>query len=1046
MALFQHSIVQKYLNTQANIETAWQVFQQNFQIKEKQENIRQSKEEQYQEGFLNDLFVSVLGYTLNPNVGYNLITEQKNKKNSKKADGAIIFNENGIEKIVAVIELKGMDTTDLNKIEQQAFNYKNSHNCAYVITSNFQKLRFYIQSNEEYLEFDLFKLKFEDFRLMYLCLALDNIRLDIPLKLKNESLIEEEKITLKLYKEYSNFKTELYHDLVKNNPNHDPVLLFQKTQKLLDRFLFILFAEDKYLLEPNFLYKLIEEWENLKKMRVMISLYDHVKQYFHFLDVGLKDEKGEIFAYNGGLFKHDERLNTLTISDDILKQHLLSLIKYDFNSEVDVNILGHIFENSINELDELKAELNGEQIAKSQTKRKKDGVFYTPKYITHYIVKQTVGVLCENKKQELDILDEYYYSDKKQQAKTKQKHLAKLQQYREWLLQLTICDPACGSGAFLNEALNFLIAEHAYIDELESKLFGGGLVFQEVRNHILENNLFGVDINQESVEIAKLSLWLRTAEPHRKLSNLNHNLQCGNSLIDDPNVAGDKAFNWQQAFPHVFEKGGFDVVIGNPPYVRAELLPTNDLKYYQNNYQVFNGSGDLFSYFYELSFSILKNTGLFGFISNTFDKTTAGETLRNYLKNNKKIIDYIDFTEVQIFSGATTYPVIIIASNNYQDDNIFAYRKIPKFMQNNINIEQVSQTLVAQNSLDNMAWAFNDMKVAKIIETIKKLPTVRELYGKCYRGVITGLNEAFIIDKATKDKLIAEDSHCASIIEPVYEGKDLSKWVNLEIEKYMIGLYPAKKLDIENYPSIKSYFMNFGYERLQQIGGTGHRKKTSNKWFETQDSIGYWQELAKNKIVWSNLQNSNKFSFDTKGYAINAPACLLPTDDKSLLAILNSKIVWKFLTSICVVRSGGYIEVKPQYFEQIPIPPMKSEQKENLTLLTDQMLLLNEQLQLIQSKFVRLLERKFEIELNKALLNWQTLSFKDFIKELGKKKIKLSLADEVEWEEFFLAEQKKALHLTQQIEQTDRTINQLVYELYGLTEEEIALIEQEISS
>lgn len=482
-------------------------------------------------------------------------------------------------------------------------------------------------------------------------------------------------------------------------------------------------------------------------------------------------------------------------------------------------------------------------------------------------------------------------------------------------------------------------------------------------------------------------------------------------------------------------------MIGNPPYVRAELLPTDDLKYYQNNYRVFNGSGDLFSYFYELSFKILNNNGLFGFISNTFDKTTAGETLRNYLKSTKQIVDYIDFTEVQIFSGATTYPVIIIASNNHHVENIFTYRKIPKSMQNAVNIEQAPQTLVAQDSLDNSAWAFNDIKVAKIIETIKQLPTVRELYGKCYRGVITGLNEAFIIDKATKDKLIAEDSHCASIIEPVYEGKDLNKWTNLAIEKYMIGLYPAKKLDIENYPSIKSYFINFGYERLQQIGGTGHRKKTSNKWFETQDSIGYWQELAKNKIVWSNLQNSNKFSFDTKGYAINAPACLLPTDDKSLLAILNSKIVWKFLTSICVVRSGGYIEVKPQYFEQIPIPPITSEQKESLISLTDQMLSLNEQLQLIQSKFVRLLERKFEIEPSKALLNWQNLSFKEFVKELAKKKVKLSLADEVEWEEFFLAEQQKALSLQADIDSTDRTIDAKVYALYGLDEDEIALIE-----
>src|SRR5690606_1758290 len=120
-----------------------------------------------------------------------------------------------------------------------------------------------------------------------------------------------------------------------------------------------------------------------------------------------------------------------------------------------------------------------------------------------------------------------------------------------------------------------LIAEHRYIDELQAKLFGDSFVLTDIENSILENNLFGVDLNEESVEIAKLSLWLRTAQPNRKLNNLNNNIKCGNSLIDDPAVAGDKAFNWAQEFPTVFAKGGFDVIIGNPPYVRVQGLKEN---------------------------------------------------------------------------------------------------------------------------------------------------------------------------------------------------------------------------------------------------------------------------------------------------------------------------------------------------------------------------------------------------------------------------------------------------------------------------------------
>ncbi|HAB26918.1 MAG TPA: restriction endonuclease subunit M, partial [Xanthomarina gelatinilytica] len=194
-----------------------------------------------------------------------------------------------------------------------------------------------------------------------------------------------------------------------------------------------------------------------------------------------------------------------------------------------------------------------------------------------YIVDNTVGKLCEEKKTELDIQEADYEKERKGRKSTTLKNLTqKLEDYRKWLLQITICDPACGSGAFLNQALEFLIAEHQYIDELQAKLFGDAMILSEVENSILENNLFGVDINEESVEIAKLSLWLRTAQKGRKLTSLNNNIKCGNSLIECPEVAGDKAFNWEKEFPEVFAKGGFDVIIGNPPYVDIKGLD-NDL-------------------------------------------------------------------------------------------------------------------------------------------------------------------------------------------------------------------------------------------------------------------------------------------------------------------------------------------------------------------------------------------------------------------------------------------------------------------------------------
>ncbi|MBF2092097.1 N-6 DNA methylase, partial [Flavobacterium psychrophilum] len=631
MSLFQNSVVSKYLKNQnaTLLVQKWEAYKNHFLNLKVQEDIKGLKEEQYQGEFLEDLFVKILGYTKpasSTETKFNLTTEYKNVKDSKKADGAIIIND----KVIAVIELKGTNTTDLGKIETQAFGYKNNQpDCVYVITSNFEKIRFYIDNAIEFLEFNLFQLTKTEFELLYLCLAYDNLSKGIAKTIKDESVSQEDVITKKLYKDYSLFKRELYQNLVALNPQYEPIELFKKSQKLLDRFLFIFFAEDRNLLPTNLIFRINKEWQNLRTMRIEVSLYDRYKIYFNDLNSGAKVqlpafsqttsnvvEEHQIFAYNGGLFKADAILDHIKIDDAVLFKHTENLSNYDFASEVDVNILGHIFENSLNELDEIKAQLEGESIDKTKTKRKKDGVFYTPKYITKYIVENTIGKLCEEKKTELQLVDEDYTTDKKRQKKTLQALIDKVETYRSWLLQLTICDPACGSGAFLNQALDFLIAQHQYIDELKAKLFGDTFVLSDVETSILENNLFGVDLNEESVEIAKLSLWLRTAQPNRKLNDLSSNIQCGNSLIDDPKIAGDKAFNWQQSFAKVFANGGFDVIIGNPPYVSIYNMNSSDRDYF-NLSKEYNSTYlkyDLYVLFIEKGIKILKNNGEIGYI------------------------------------------------------------------------------------------------------------------------------------------------------------------------------------------------------------------------------------------------------------------------------------------------------------------------------------------------------------------------------------------------------------------------------------------------
>ncbi|MEE9408919.1 MAG: DNA methyltransferase [Polaribacter sp.] len=593
MALFQKSVLNKYLKLQdaTLIDKAYKKFCKYFHNPKIQQNILVSKEEQFQQKFLIELFEKVFDYTIFPDEKYNITTEFKNLRGAKKADGAILVDG----KALCVIELKGTNTKDLESIRQQAFDYKSNHpTCKYIITSNFEKIRFYIETSDELEEFNLFTLTKKEFELLYLCIHKDNLLNNIPLSIKKDSIVVEESITKKFYNDYSLFKRELFRDLVKQNLKNEvfrtelqkedtdtakkkiKLSLFKKSQKLIDRFLFIFFAEDRGLLPPNSTIKILKDWNKLAELDAEVPLYNRFKLYFKYLDQGRAgtNKKAEIFAYNGGLFKPDPILDSIILDDSLLYKHTKALSEYDFESQVDVNILGHIFENSLNEIESVNAEIEGADFDKQKTKRKKDGVFYTPKYITKYIVDNTIGKLCNEKKAEFTIIEKDFTPNR--QTATKRKLLSSLENYREWLLQITICDPACGSGAFLNQALDFLIKEHTFIDELQTKLLGGGFVFPNIENTVLENNIFGVDLNEESVEIAKLSLWLRTAQPRRKLNSLNNNIKCGNSLIDSKAVAGDKAFTWETEFKQVFEKGGFDVVIGNPPW-NSKISP-NDSK------------------------------------------------------------------------------------------------------------------------------------------------------------------------------------------------------------------------------------------------------------------------------------------------------------------------------------------------------------------------------------------------------------------------------------------------------------------------------------
>jgi len=1031
MAFFQTSVVNKYLNSQDKdiVKQAYEKFTAYFHNHEIQKNIRNAKEEQFQEGFLRELFVNVLGYTLNPNPEFNLTTEFKNEQGAKKADGAILYDS----KALAVIELKGTNTTDLDKVAAQAFGYKNNQSsCIYIITSNFEKLRFYIDNQVEHIEFNLFTLTEEQFKLLWFCLNKDSLIAGAPEKAKKESLVADENVTKQLYKDYSAFKNDLWLNMIKNSPEADQLLLYKKTQKLLDRFLFIFFSEDSGLLPPNSISSMVARWEILQEQDAYKPLYDIFKQFFSYINTGKKGKtnQDDIFAYNGGLFLPDDILENISIDDAVIHPHVMKLTAYNFESDVNVNILGHIFENSLNEIENVRARLEGIDVDKKQTKRKKDGVYYTPKYITKYIVDNTVGKLCEEKKVELGIDEsEYAKGSVGRQKRTRQKLYDNLNNYRDWLLTLTICDPACGSGAFLNQALEFLIAEHAYTDELEIKLFGEGIPFRYVTDKILENNLFGVDINEESVEIAKLSLWLRTAEKGRKLTSLNNNIKCGNSLVDDPKIAGDLAFNWEKSFPDVFAKGGFDVVITNPPYVRADspgnLLPFRKYMVSCGKYQTLKGKWDLYIPFIELSIQLLTSKGLLSLIipDAYCHADYSTQSLKYFMDNSMlEMIDY--YPNIEVFSNIGVKSVIVTLNKGKVDSSFIC--KIHS-----------ADSSYSEMRLDKYPKSFRLDFSPSLIENVTAGVSISEvLY--ISKGIVGNSDEKKYKGEFKVGDLLSDifnDNHS----KLYYEGKNINKW-GLENERWI-------EYGTERSPSKwsrKGFPEFFDAEKLVVMRSPGKIPRAfldNEKGIFNESAIGFvrWVDLkgVKNRSLSKSFVNEEeRLSFEkiSSNFEVHY-----------LLGIMNSKLIRYELNS----NRRSNIHIYPDDWRKISIVSTSLEIRKKIVEKVETIINCTSNFKKHRFIFCSYLRSQFQKkDLSKKLQSWYELEPDIFLKELNyiiKKEggNKISKIDEMEWIEVLEVKKSEAKVLQEEIDRAEKEIDQIVYKLYELTEEEIKIVESE---
>ena len=497
-------------------------------------------------------------------------------------------------------------------------------------------------------------------------------------------------------------------------------------------------------------------------------------------------------------------------------------------------------------------------------------------------------------------------------------------------------------------------------------------------------------MNRESVEITKLSLWLKSANKNKTLTTLENNIKCGNSLIKDKEIAKDFVFDWEKEFPEVFKNGGFDIVIGNPPYVRQETI--KEIKpYLEQNYKVYTGVADLYCYFYELGYNLLKDNGYLGFItSNKWFRAKYGEKLREFLLSNTEFYNIVDYNGTKVFEGATVDSNILIFKKNRVKNSIFSLQ-----IADTIPIEY------EQEKLSKESFIFINQNEDSIKEKIERIgKPLKEWDININRGITTGLNDAFIIDKETKDKLLEEDYKNSEIIKPLLRGKDIEKYNINYADFYLINSHNGKAgkgaIDIENYPQIKKWLERFE----PKLSKRADKGKTP---FNLRN-CAYLKEFEKEKIVWQRVTKENTFALAEKDtFILDSMAFLsnIEKEKKYLLGILNSKLIYFYLNQYTHKYGNNGFLLSNQYVEKLPIKPYNNEIE-------------------LENKVDLILEN------NKKLSSYKEL--------LGRAK-KNKKYDEI-------IDLEKLVEKTQdEIKKLDYEINQMVYKIYELTVDEIKIIE-----
>lgn len=826
--------------------------------------------------------------------------------------------------------------------------------------------------------------------------------------------------------EIESWRELLARHLALRNKNLTQRELNFAVQMTIDRIIFLRICEDRG----------IEDYERLKALLKGTGVYQRLCDLFQQADD----------RYNSGLFHFkkekeipappDTLTPTLVLDDKPLKEIIKRLYypesPYEF-SALPADVLGQVYEQFLGKVIRLTP-AHQVAIEEKPEVRKAGGVYYTPTFIVDYIVKHTLGKLLKGKKPGA----------------------------RGSASKLKIVDPACGSGSFLLVAYQYLLDWHRdrYVEDGPEKhhkeLYQGSgglwLLTTQEKKRILLNNIYGVDIDPQAVEVTKLSLLLKVLEGESKqtlvsqlrlfheraLPDLDCNIKCGNSLIDsnfystptlplfdDETQYRINAFDWVSAFPQAFsdDDPGFDAVIGNPPYIRIQALKEwvpLEVEYYKKAYKAAaKGNYDIYVVFVERGLSFLNQRGQLGFIlPHKFFNAQYGEPLRALLSQGHYVSEIIHFGDKQVFEQATTYTCLLFLVKDgckqfrmVKVDDLLAWQ----------NTGEVIEGSVPADRITRGEWNFIVGENDKLFERLAKMPIkLMDITSRIFQGLVTGADQIFLLNTISDNRFYSlatgkEYSLEKQLLHPLCKGSiDIRRYYVNDLTKSILFPYKlvhgkAQLLSPEElsttYPKTWEYLL----ENRATLENREHGKWKHDKWYAFSRSQNL-SEMEQIKILTPSIANKSSFTLDSDGkyYFVGSGGGggggygITLSDEVHisylyLLGLLNSHLLNTYLKTISTPFRGGYIAFNRQYIEQLPIRMINFSNPADKSQ---------------HDRMVELVERM--LSLHKRLADARLPRDKELIQ--------------------------------QQITVTDRQIDRLVYELYGLTEEEIRMVEGKLQA